>query len=133
MLGRTIVAMFATKHQQMTHKVVGCCVGGPRGAMATLENALSSVFGHQSFASEKDLSKLGLICEAKSKEEALTQSLKQLMTQQMMERLLFKEQVRRGCLTAPKGCTVLMYVYSKCWILPCKTGVCVVTICLRVL
>jgi len=71
MLGRTIVAMFATKHQQMTHKVVGCCVGGPRGAMATLENALSSVFGHQSFASGTDLSKLGLISQRARRKPSL--------------------------------------------------------------
>ena len=70
--------------------------------MATLENALSSVFGHQSFACGKGLSKLGLSYEANSKEEALTQTLKQLMMQQTMERLQFKEKVRRGCLTGPK-------------------------------
>lgn len=104
-----------------------CCVGGPHGAMATLENALSSVFGHQSFASGKGLSKLGLVHEANSKEEALTQTLKQLMMQQSMERLQFKEKVRRWCLTGPKECTALICVSSKCWRLPCKTRVCVVT------
>ncbi|DBA76057.1 TPA: hypothetical protein ACH3X1_009804 [Trebouxia sp. C0004] len=67
--------------------------GGPHGAMATLENALTSVFGHRLFAGGKGLSKLGLICEANSKEEALTQTLKQLMMQQMMERLQFKEKI----------------------------------------
>ena len=63
------------------------CVGGPHGAMATLENALSPVFGHQLSAGGKGLSKLGLMHEAISKEEALTQMLKQ----QTMERLQLKE------------------------------------------
>ncbi len=89
-------------------------VGGPHGAMATLENALSPVFGHQLSASGKGLSKLGLMHEANSKEEALTQTLKQLMMQQTMERLQLKEKVRRGCLTSPTGCTALICVSSKC-------------------
>ena len=81
--------------------------------MATLENALSPVFGHHVFASGKGFSKLGFVHEANSKEEALTQTLKQLMMQQTVERLQFKEKVRRWCLTSPKGCTALLCVSSK--------------------
>ena len=77
------------------------CVGGPHGAMATLENALSPVFGHQLSASGRGFCKLGFVHEAQ--EEALTQTLKQLMMQQTMERLQFKDKVRCGCLTSPKG------------------------------
>lgn len=68
--------------------------GGPHGAMATMENALSSVLGHQSLASGKGLSKLGLVHEANSKEEALTQTLRQLMMQHTNERLQFKKRIR---------------------------------------
>ncbi len=75
--------------------------------MATLENALSPVFGHHLSANGKGFSKLGLVHEAISKDEALTQTLKQLMMQQTMERLQFKEKVRHGCLISPKGCIAL--------------------------
>ncbi|DBB15125.1 TPA: hypothetical protein ACH3X3_004134 [Trebouxia sp. C0006] len=68
--------------------------GGPHGAMATLENALSPVFGHQLSASGRGFCKLGFVHEANSKEEALTQTLKQLMMQQTMERLQFKDKIR---------------------------------------
>ena len=68
--------------------------GGPHGAMATLGNALSAHFGQHVKANDEDLSKLILVSKIHSKEDVVAHTLRELLLQQMAERLQMKEKVR---------------------------------------
>lgn len=62
--------------------------------MATLGNALSTYFDQHVKATDGDLSELILVSKIHSKEDVVAHTLRELLLQQMAERLQMRERVR---------------------------------------